>query len=79
MANVIGLRTVQWLLPLQSNHHSPINRIGGGKMPLDFNKLRDANKQPLVNDPVEIFRRLPKKVRVQGKVEAEPPNEVANA
>ena len=30
-------------------------------MPLDFNKLRDAKKQPPVVDPVEIFRRLPKK------------------
>lgn len=34
-------------------------------MPLDFNKLRDAKKQPPVVDPVEIFRRLPKKAEIK--------------
>ncbi|MDX2152890.1 MAG: DEAD/DEAH box helicase family protein [Bryobacteraceae bacterium] len=34
-------------------------------MPLDFNKLRDAKKQPPVVDPVEIFRRLPKKADIK--------------
>jgi replicative superfamily II helicase len=34
-------------------------------MPLDFNKLRDAKKQPPVIDPVEIFRRLPKKAEIK--------------
>ena len=34
-------------------------------MPIDFNKLRDAKKQPPVIDPVEIFRRLPKKAEIK--------------
>jgi replicative superfamily II helicase len=34
-------------------------------MPLDFNKLRDAKKQPPAIDPVEIFRRLPKKAEIK--------------
>ena len=34
-------------------------------MPLDFKKLRDAKKQPPVVDPVEIFRRLPKKAEIK--------------
>jgi replicative superfamily II helicase len=34
-------------------------------MPLDFNKLRDAKKQPPVIDPVEIFRRLPKQADIK--------------
>ena len=34
-------------------------------MPLDFNKLRAAKKQPPVIDPVEIFRRLPRKADVK--------------
>ncbi|MDR3719105.1 MAG: DEAD/DEAH box helicase family protein [Bryobacteraceae bacterium] len=34
-------------------------------MPLDLNKLREAKKQPKVIDPVEIFRRLPKKADIK--------------
>jgi replicative superfamily II helicase len=34
-------------------------------MPLDFKKLREAKKQPPVTDPVEIFRRLPKKAEIK--------------
>ena len=34
-------------------------------MPLDLNKLREAKKQPPVIDPVEIFRRLPKKAEIK--------------
>ena len=34
-------------------------------MPLDFDKLREAKKQPPVTDPVEIFRRLPKEADIK--------------
>ena len=34
-------------------------------MPLDLNKLREGKKQPKVIDPVEIFRRLPKKAEIK--------------
>jgi hypothetical protein len=34
-------------------------------VPLGFNKLREAKKQPPVIDPVEIFRRLPKKAEIK--------------
>jgi hypothetical protein len=34
-------------------------------VPLDFNKLREAKKQPPVIDPIEIFRRLPKKAEIK--------------
>jgi replicative superfamily II helicase len=34
-------------------------------MPVDFKKLREAKKQPPVIDPLEIFRRLPKKAEIK--------------
>ena len=34
-------------------------------MPVDFNKLRTAKKQPAAIDPIEIFRRLPKSARIK--------------
>jgi replicative superfamily II helicase len=34
-------------------------------MPVDFNKLRAAKKQPRITDPVEIFRRLPKEAGIK--------------
>lgn len=40
-------------------------RAAGDEMPLDLNKLRAKKKQPKVIDPVEIFRRLPKKAEIK--------------
>jgi replicative superfamily II helicase len=37
----------------------------GGAVAIDFKKLRESKKSPVVIDPLEIFRRLPKSARIK--------------
>jgi superfamily II DNA or RNA helicase len=48
-----GSLTARWQFSLETKCH------------FDLNKLREDKKQPKVIDPVEIFRRLPKKPEIK--------------